>query len=400
MKRAAEAIQRVQALMRAPLTPVSREAVVDNLPLISCICPTYGRAPDYQHLLEEAIESFLRQTYPSKELIVLNDSPEQELVCDAPGVRVINVSERFPTLGEKYNAAIALARGDLIAPWEDDDISLSWRLSLSIERLGDAGYFNPKRYWFLDGNGFHADHPMGYGHNLSLFTRAAFETVGGYPAISGPQDAAMDGALRSTVRWVGPGVPVPDELPTSEWYYIYRWGVSPAHLSAFASPERDFYTEFGERPIQSGRFVLLPHWRRDYEAEIRRILEVAAHQLLPTNPTEGLSGIETEQVAGPIRRIITATYGSGEDRVDVTARVQELVRDGQLNLTVSNTLFGDPCPNRLKTLRLTYEQQHQLEIDEHQHLSLELGTGSYRGAVFDQANPQELPQKSPASDQS
>src|SRR5215212_6246488 len=163
-----------------------------SLPLVSCICPTYNRPPDHKHLVEEAIESFLRQTYPNKELIVLNDCPGQELSCDSPGVRVVNVPERFPTLGEKYNAAIALARGDLIAPWEDDDISLPWRLSLSVDRLGDAGYFNSRVCWLLNSNGFHLDSFAGYGHNLSIFTRAAFEAVGGYPTIDDLHDAVMD----------------------------------------------------------------------------------------------------------------------------------------------------------------------------------------------------------------
>jgi glycosyltransferase involved in cell wall biosynthesis len=83
---------------------------------VSCICLTYGRPPERQWLLEEAIESLLKQDYADKELIVLNDCPGQELFCDAPGVIVINVPRRFRSLGEKYNAAIALARGDLIAP--------------------------------------------------------------------------------------------------------------------------------------------------------------------------------------------------------------------------------------------------------------------------------------------
>jgi glycosyltransferase involved in cell wall biosynthesis len=331
-------------------------------PLVSCICPTYGRPPDYQHLVEEAIESFLRQTYPNKELIVLNDCPGQELSCDSPGVRVVNVPERFPTLGEKYNAAIAMARGDLIAPWEDDDISLPWRLSLSVERLGDADYFNPLVCWYLDGDGLHLEPVGGYGHNLSLYTRAAFEAVDGYPLISGPQDAAMDSALRSTVHCVPEGPWEWEEvLPRGEWYYIYRWGVSPSHLSAFTSDERDFYTEFGQRPVQPGRFVLHPHWRIDYEAETRTMLKtiVAKTQYTPT----------------AITRIMKATYGCDTDVADVTAQLQEHLRNGHLHLIVSNTLFGDPCPNRIKTLRFTYElaadsQQYQHEAEEDQMVSL------------------------------
>jgi hypothetical protein len=330
------------------------------LPLVSCICPTFGRSPKYQHLIEEAIESFLRQTYPNRELIVLNDCVEQELVCDDPGVRIMNVRERFPTLGEKYNAAIASARGALIAPWEDDDISLSWRLSLSVERLGNADYFNPRCHWLLDGAGLHYDHAMGYGHNLSLFTRAAFDTVGGYPAISGPQDAEMDATLRSTVTCRGQ-CPGEVDLEKSEWYYIYRWGVSPVHLSAFTSRERDSYTELGARPVQRGRFVLDPHWQVDYEAATRTMLGAIVSRV--------------EYTASAISCIVEATYGSGTDVVDVTAQVQHRVRHGHLSLTVSNALFGDPCPNKVKKLRFKYElagdnQLYRHEADEYQIVSL------------------------------
>lgn len=240
-------------------------------PFVSCICPTFNRPPDHQYLLEEAIESFLRQDYPNKELIVLNDCPRQELVCDAPGVRVVNAPRRFSTLGEKCNAAVRLARGKLIAPWDDDDISLPWRLSLSVERLGEADYFNPKRYWFWDQDGLHADHAMGYGHKLSLFRRAAFDAVGGYPAISFGCDAAIDAALLARGNSTGGPHTGEAELPRREWFYIYRWGVSPVHVSGRG--EEGFYREIGTRPVQPGRFELRPHWRQDYVAATRALFE-------------------------------------------------------------------------------------------------------------------------------
>jgi hypothetical protein len=90
-------------------------------------------------------------------------------------------------------------------------------------------------------------------------------------------------------------------------------------------------------------------------------------------------GMKTEQTPGAghqaIASILEATYGSGEVRVDVTAQLQDRVLSGRLLLPVSNALFGDPCPNKIKTLRLTYElfddsQQYQHEVEEHQILSL------------------------------
>src|SRR5829696_3606941 len=245
-----------------------------SLPLVSCICPTYNRPPRYQHLLEEAIESFLRQDYPNKELIVLNDCPGQELICEEPGVRVVNVAERFPSLGDKRNAGVGLARGELIAPWDDDDISLPWRLSHSVERLGDADYFNPRCYWFLDNDGFHEkplDLTVGYySLNMSLFRRAAFEGVGGYPSVNLGEDYALDATFSKLAHVVDPFRG--DKEPTrSEWFYIYRRGVSPVHICS--SSDQDFYGEIGELPVVEGRFQLSPHWRRDYVAETRRLLD-------------------------------------------------------------------------------------------------------------------------------
>lgn len=237
-----------------------------NLPLISCICPTFGRPPDQQYLIEEAIQSFLLQDYPNKELIVLNDCPGQELVCDAPGVRVVNVSERFPSLGDKRNAGVALAHGDLIATWDDDDISLPWRLSLSYEMLGDADYFNPRRAWLREGGTMVQTNGSLVGANTSLYRRDALRRIGGYPSLTLGEDKVFDAAMRSTVKTRGGEGSGDPELPPEDWYYIYRWGESPFHLSGSGDP--DFWDEVGKRSFKPGRYVLEPHWRVDYVAEV------------------------------------------------------------------------------------------------------------------------------------
>ncbi len=237
--------------------------------LVSCICPTYGRPPRHQHLLEEAIESFIRQDWPEKELIVVNDCPEQmlELKDPRPDVRIVNMPYRLPSLGDKYNAAVKASYGKYICSWDDDDISLSRRLSFSVEQIGDCHYHNPRRYWFLDGAGLHHEHPSGYAHNASMYSVAAWKTVGGYRAVSGCQDAYMDRALRE----LGPIVETP-ELPPSKWSYIYRWGVSPCHLSAFPDANREsktYYDNMTKRETKPGKYVLRPHYDQDYEAMCR-----------------------------------------------------------------------------------------------------------------------------------
>lgn len=260
---------------------VKAEALADyvlfNLPLISCICPTFGRPPGRQHLIEEAIQSFLLQDYPNKELIVLNDCPGQELVCNAPGVRVVNVSERFPSLGDKRNAGVALARGDLIATWDDDDISLPWRLSLSYQMLGNADYFNPQSCWFRHSGKMEAQHGSIVGANMSLFRRDALRAIGGYPSLTLGEDQVFDAAMRATVVTRGGAASGDPELPPEDWFYIYRWGESDFHLSGRS--DADFWDEVGKRPFTPGRFVLAPRWRVDYvaeaEARLRTLIRIA-----------------------------------------------------------------------------------------------------------------------------
>lgn len=43
------------------------------------------------------------------------------------------------TIGAKRNLGCELARGDLVAHWDDDDWSAPWRLSYQVEELGRAG---------------------------------------------------------------------------------------------------------------------------------------------------------------------------------------------------------------------------------------------------------------------
>lgn len=52
-------------------------------------------------------------------------------------------------------------------------------------------------------------------------------------------------------------------------------------------------------------------------------------------------------------QILRAFYGAGHRTADVTAQVQGMVRGGQLNFRISNSVFGDPAPNQKKTFQLT-----------------------------------------------
>jgi len=227
----------------------------EGLMLASCLCCTYGRV----HLLEEAIESFLRQDYAGdKELVILNDLDTQELVFWHPEVCVVNVPRRFHTLGEKRNAVTALARGDVLTPWDDDDISLPWRLSLSAERLQGRRYWKPTAAW-----SWRRNRPMDVSrnrfHGQAVFTRELFDEAGGYPH----QQQSTDPALESKFG----AARVCEDLAPEQLFYIYRWGHGTYHMSAHKA---DGAAQWAALKAPRGRIELRPQWRADYVADARK----------------------------------------------------------------------------------------------------------------------------------
>jgi glycosyltransferase involved in cell wall biosynthesis len=86
-----------------------------------------------------AVACFWQQTWPAdrRELVLAvepGEGPRWDAWLD-PGsygaVRVVEV--KAPTLGEKFNAAVAAARGPVVALWEDDDWHHPERLSRQLE---------------------------------------------------------------------------------------------------------------------------------------------------------------------------------------------------------------------------------------------------------------------------
>src|SRR6185312_7282266 len=134
-------------------------------------------------ILEEAIHSFLLQDYAGpKEMIVLNDYADQILAFDHPEVQVVNFPRRFRSLGEKLNAAVALASHDLLFVWDDDDIYLPHRLSFSMANFEPRkGFFKAETAWFWN-NHLLSGPVKNLFHAASCWSRHLFDAVRGYPA--------------------------------------------------------------------------------------------------------------------------------------------------------------------------------------------------------------------------
>ncbi|OWK38124.1 hypothetical protein FRUB_07244 [Fimbriiglobus ruber] len=220
------------------------------------MCPTYNRAPYHLHLLNESVYWFLRQDYPGpRELVILNDCVDQTLACDAPDVRVVNWHERIPTLGEKRNRLAELSEGDVLLPWDDDDVSLPHRVRQAVDRLGEYEYWNPRQTWYEERGRLIRDHHHQVCHNASAYRRGALR----YEAVSGPEDALADAWAASHLRVSPHGLAAP-----REWSYVYRWGVSDCHISGTSDMQASY-----DRPrkIVSGTYTIRPTMYRDYANE-------------------------------------------------------------------------------------------------------------------------------------
>ena len=240
------------------------------------MCLTFARV----HLLEEAIHSFLVQDYPGeKELVVLNDFSPQILRFDHPEVTVINLPVRFRTLGEKRNAAAALARHDLLAVWDDDDIYLPHRLRFS------ADTYDPEKRFFKPIHGFQLNNDVVSGpmrhvfHSGAMWHRSLFDEVGGYAHMGRGQDKEIE---RRFKKVVGPGMNY-EEIKPAEIYYLYRWrGTHSYHNSGFAPGAegseavlRYAYEHLDDGTIPAGEVELHPAWRLDYAALVTDHLAAA-----------------------------------------------------------------------------------------------------------------------------
>lgn len=241
---------------------------MNETPPVSCMCLTYGRP----HLLEEAIESFLRQDYPGqKELIVLNDLDWQTLRFEHPEVRVINVPARFRTIGEKRNACAALASHDLLFVWDDDDIYLPHRLSYSVRMFdSEKRFFKPHAAFALN-NGVLKGPDRNLFHSGSCWSRSLFNQVRGYAHMNSGQDLEIELLFEKAI---GKGKNY--NIKPEDIYYIYRWaGTGSFHLSAYGKDKpgektgdqkvaENVVKKLKSGDLQSGEIWVEPKWKCDY----------------------------------------------------------------------------------------------------------------------------------------
>jgi len=182
----------------AALPAVSSDGA--DLPLISCIMPTYNR----RSFLALALKAFESQDYPVKELIVVDDGtdPVGDIVEKVLTARYVRLPARA-SIGAKRNRACAEARGEIIAHWDDDDWYAPNRLRLQTAPLlaGEADLTGLEtsfvfelfagRFWGIHAS-LHRRMFIGDVHGGTLvFWKRLFVEGLRYPAINIAEDAAF-----------------------------------------------------------------------------------------------------------------------------------------------------------------------------------------------------------------
>lgn len=230
--------------------------------LITCLMATYNRYPKDGWLLEEAVQCFRDQDYPNKELLILNDTPGQELVLDKPDpqVHIINFPQRFQCLGYKFQYGIAAAKGSLFCMWDDDDLNLPHRLTWSMRILGDSLAWFPTNALYRDGC-YPAQEVIGPGNTqaMGIWRREAIEKIGGFPIFP---KVSWDQDILAAMRHKD--ICKESKLDRSEHYYVYRWGTNSWHLSGVRDVNQS-YKEIAAMPVEKGVFAI-ESVEMDYDA--------------------------------------------------------------------------------------------------------------------------------------
>jgi glycosyltransferase involved in cell wall biosynthesis len=243
-------------------------------PKVSCVCPTFARA----YLLEEAIESFLRQDYPGeKELIICNDFVEQELIYDHSKVKVINLPERTPNLGSKRNKAYSYATGDVFLTWGDDDIHLPGRISRMVNAMQEfnSEFVFEGPYYIIYGGKLSFEN--GKTSGAHIITKDLFYNAGQIPEINSGEDQAFNSKVKEYLNLKSP-LPVCKDNPQ----FLYRWSSGRAHISQYGVDKENKksgyelfleqareYVKQGKEP--AGKYHLKPNWSKDWVEETKKL---------------------------------------------------------------------------------------------------------------------------------
>ncbi|MEA2563573.1 MAG: hypothetical protein QOH06_5077 [Acidobacteriota bacterium] len=194
----------------APQEPEKETVAVRmaSSPLVSCIMPTRDR----RELAQQAIQYFLRQDWPERELVIVDDGAEPLPVPEDGRIRYIRLSDPA-SVGHKRNLAVEQSRGEIIVHWDDDDWYAPDRIRHQIQPLlsgeADIAGLTAEHFYSLRGDKFWSCTPQLHArmffadvHGRSIaYARKVWGKQALYPDLSQAEDARfLQAALRQGSR--------------------------------------------------------------------------------------------------------------------------------------------------------------------------------------------------------
>lgn len=131
----------------------------NDLPKISCLMVTANGRLEY---FKRSINCYLDQTYPNKELIIVNEGSKDyqneifNYLKDKKDIRFIFLDGWY-SLGALRNISIALSFGDIFVQWDDDDFNMPDRLAIQYSYLSkhpkaEICYLTEQLHYYFDKN--------------------------------------------------------------------------------------------------------------------------------------------------------------------------------------------------------------------------------------------------------
>ena len=112
----------------------------DGVPLVPCLMVTRDRP----RLAARAVECFLAQSYPNRELVVIDGGESDQLqqgieAISYPPIKPHRERQAGRSMGELRNLAVEKASGRYLCIWDDDDLYDPDRLSVQMSAITALG---------------------------------------------------------------------------------------------------------------------------------------------------------------------------------------------------------------------------------------------------------------------
>lgn len=231
--------------------------------MISVVTLTYKR----HHILEEAIESFLRQNEKDAEMIIVNDAPEVKYLLDGVDgrVKIINHTERFPSILAKLKFAFSLAKNNYMFRLDDDDLLTEFSLRDAkkvITENPDFDVYRSEGHYFFSNNEYQ-DRGSSI-NNGNIYTKDYISRIEWIDQSFG-EDNWLTFFHNGKIH----------EYP--EMSMIYRWGMSTYHISGMGDvKQEEMFQRVDNDMKESGIYHLKPKFIADYYGQIREKDDKAA----------------------------------------------------------------------------------------------------------------------------